>query len=318
MADNLTTTSQVDPAVATFYDRVLLKRALPNLVHDMFGQVRNIPSGSGNTIKFRRYASLSAATTPLTEGVTPAGKALSKTDLTATVSQYGDFVHITDIVDLTVEDPVLTEASEILGEQAGLTIDTITRDILCACASLYACTGGSNAQTPTQISTADCDAAVKTLLSANTKFVTSIVTASTGVGTTPVRPAFWAISHTDLIDAIEACTGFLHHSKYPKQNDVQEGEWGQVSNIRFLTTTNGDKTAGSPDVYRVPVIGQNAYGVTRIEKGALMNIVKAFGSAGTGDPLNQRATSGWKAMYVARILNDSFMLLLSCSNKAGT
>lgn len=318
MAENLTTTSVVDPAVATFYDRVLLKRALPNLVHDKFGQVRNIPSASGNIIKFRRYSSLSAATTPLTEGVTPSGKLLSKTDLTAQISQYGDYVHITDIVDLTVEDPVLTEASELLGEQAGLTIDTITRDILVACASMYNCSGGANGATPTQISTTDVDAAVKTLLSANAKFITSVITASTGVGTAPVRPAFWGIAHTDLLDAIEACTGFLHHSKYPKQNDVQEGEWGSVSSVRFIMSTNGDHTAGSPDIYRVPVIGQNAYGVTRIEKGTLMNIVKPFGSAGTGDPLNQRMTSGWKVMYVARILNDAFMLLLRCSNKAGS
>lgn len=318
MADNLTTTSQVDPGVQTFYDRVLLKRALPLLVHDKFGQVRNIPSGSGNQIKFRRYASLSAATTPLAEGVTPSGKVLSKTDLTAQVSQYGDFVHVTDIVDLTVEDSVLTEASELLGEQAGLTIDTITRDILVACASLYNCSGGGNGQTPTQISATDCDAAVKTLLSGNAKFITSVITGSTGVGTAPVRPSFWAIAHSDLLDAIEACTGFIHQANYPKQNDVQEGEWGQVKNIRFLTTTNGDRTLGTPDIYRVPVIGQNAYGVTRIEKGSLMNIVKAFGSAGTADPLNQRATSGWKAMYVARILNDAFMLLLRCSNKAGS
>jgi N4-gp56 family major capsid protein len=92
MADNLTTTTQIDPGVNTFYDRVLLKRALPLLVHDKFGQIRNIPAKSGTIIKFRRYSSLTVATTPLTEGTTPAGKQLSKTDLTAQVSQYGDFV----------------------------------------------------------------------------------------------------------------------------------------------------------------------------------------------------------------------------------
>jgi N4-gp56 family major capsid protein len=314
MADNLTTTTQIDPGVNTFYDRVLLKRALPLLVHDKFGQVRNIPAKSGTTVKFRRYSSLTAATTPLSEGVTPAGKQLSKTDLTATVSQYGDFVHVTDVVDLTVEDSTLTEAASLLGEQMGLTLDTLTRDILCACASIYSCASGTNSKTPTNITKTDIDVVVKTLLGANAKMIAEVLKATSGVGTTPVRPAFWAVAHTDLIDTIETCTGFLHHANYPAQNDVQEGEWGSVGNVRFLVSTNADRTTGCPGVYRIPVIGRDAYGISRIEQGTAKNIVKGYGSGGTSDPLDQRTTSGWKCWHVARILNDSFMLLMRASN----
>ena len=113
MADTLTTTSAVDPAVATWYDRVLLERAVPSLVHERFAQRRPLARKNGNTIKFRRYTNLSTATTPMAEGVNPPGQALAKTDLTATISFYGDFVHITDVIDLTVEDAVLTEASAL-------------------------------------------------------------------------------------------------------------------------------------------------------------------------------------------------------------
>ncbi|MFB3926833.1 MAG: N4-gp56 family major capsid protein [Syntrophales bacterium] len=89
---NITTTTQVDPGVAVYYDRILLKRALPALVHDRFAQKRPIPAKGGTTIKFRRYNSLTAATTPIAEGVTPPGQQMSKTDLQATVSQYGSFI----------------------------------------------------------------------------------------------------------------------------------------------------------------------------------------------------------------------------------
>lgn len=85
----ITTTTQVDPAVSTMYDRLLLMRARPHLIHSLFAQRRNINKKNGNTIKFRRYTSLSAATTPIGEGVTPGGSQLAKTDLTAQVSQYG-------------------------------------------------------------------------------------------------------------------------------------------------------------------------------------------------------------------------------------
>lgn len=128
-----TTRTQVAREVNNYYDRTLLERLLPLLVYTRFGQIRDIPRKSGTrTIKFRKYSSLTAATTPLTEGTTPTGSQLSVTDVTASVSPYGDFVTVTDVVDYESPDPVLTEAAELLGEQAGDTLDQICRDILVA------------------------------------------------------------------------------------------------------------------------------------------------------------------------------------------
>jgi len=85
-----TTRTQIPAEVNNFYDRTLLTRALPLLVHTRWAQIRDIPRNAGTkTIKFRRYANLTAATTPLSEGVTPEGSQLSVTDITATVAQYG-------------------------------------------------------------------------------------------------------------------------------------------------------------------------------------------------------------------------------------
>lgn len=314
----LTTTQQVDPAVAVFYDRVLLERAKPELVHDKFAQTRPLPSKSGNTIKFRRYAALTPATTPLQEGVTPAGSQLSKTDLTAQIAFYGDFISITDVVDLTVEDPVLTEAAEILGEQAGQTIDALIRDVLVACASQSNASGGSNGKTPTEPAASDFDQVVKILKGANAKMISEVIPAGDGVGTVPIRPAYFAICHTDLIDALEAISGFKATAEYAQQGPVMEAEWGAYKNTRFLVSSVAHKTEGTPDAYKVLVLGKNAYGITEITEGSLKNIVKPFGSAGTADPLDQRATSGWKVAFTCRILNDSFMHVLNCTNKSGS
>ena len=128
-----TTRTEIPDEVNNFYDRTLLERLLPLLVYTKFGQIRDIPRKSGtNTIKFRRYSSLSVATTPLTEGTTPTGSQLSVTDITADVLQYGDFVTVTDVVNYESEDAVLTEAAQVLGEQAAKTLDNLARDVITA------------------------------------------------------------------------------------------------------------------------------------------------------------------------------------------
>jgi len=315
MAENLTTTTEVDPAVAVFYDRVLLKRGLPKLVHALFADKKPLGSKRGNTIKFRRYSALTVAKTPITEGVTPPGQKLAKMDLTAQVSQYGDYVHITDWVDLTVEDPVLTIANEELGLQMGQTVDEIVRDILAACATSANCTGGTNGGTPTEISKADVDAAVKILLGNNAEFFTPLIKAASGQGTAPIRPAFWGIVDTDLIDTLEDVSGFKSTSQYPAQSGIMEAEWGSTGNVRWLQTSIAYvDTGASPDTYYLPIIGRHAYGIVDLEGGNARSIVKAFGSGGTSDPLNQRATAGWKVAFVARILNDNFMYILKASD----
>ena len=114
----------------TFYDMTLIDEAAANLVHDQFGQKRPIPKGAGKTIEFRKFSSLPKATTPLTEGVTPDGKTLDVTAITATVAQYGDYITQSDVLELTALDNTILEATKLLGKQAGLTLDTITRNII--------------------------------------------------------------------------------------------------------------------------------------------------------------------------------------------
>lgn len=84
-----TTTTQVSDAVNNWLADELLTRAYPYFVHALWGQVQDIPRNNSSTVKFRRYTNLTAATTALTEGISPNGSQLAITDVTAQVAQYG-------------------------------------------------------------------------------------------------------------------------------------------------------------------------------------------------------------------------------------
>lgn len=315
-----TTRTQIPAEVNNFYDRTLLERALPLLVHTRWAQVRDIPRNAGTKIiKFRRYGNLTAATTPLTEGITPVGSSLSVTDITATVAQYGDYVTVSDVVTWESQDAVLMEASEILGDQAGDTIDQLCRNVLVAGTSvIYSGTGNTataDVAAGDVITLANLDTAILNLKLANARKMSRQVNASTGYNTSPVPAAFYSIVHPTILNKIKALAvasgQWIPVQKYSNQSTVLEGEVGAYEDIRFIETTNAKiKTGlgtGGIDVYCTLILADNAYGITRISGEAMKNIVKPLGSAGSADPLDQRATSGWKSTFVAKILNEGFM-----------
>lgn len=315
MADTLTTTTQVDPGVANWYDRILLRRAIPQLIHTLFADKKPLPSKSSDTIKFRRYGALTPATTPINEGTPPPGQQLAKTDLTASVSQYGDYVHITDKISLIVEDAVLSETHALLGEQMGRTVDQLTRDILAACASSTNASSGTNGETPTEITKTDIYAVVRTLKSNDASLFTEVLKASTGVGTVPIRPAYWGLINTHLENDLEAVSGFKNVAEYPSMNGVQVAEFGATGQVRWVSSSVAHQnTTASPDTFKCTILGKHAYAVTNLEAGNVSSIVKDFGSAGTSDPLDQKASAGWKLMFVARILNDNFLHVLNVTS----
>lgn len=311
-----TTTGTIAREVNNFYDMTLLVRALPYLAHNLFAQVRDIPRKAGtNVIKFRRYGSLTANTTALTEGVTPTGVALSITDIVATVAQYGDYVTLTDVVEMETKDPILTETAELLGEQAGDSLDQLCRNVLAAGASnQYASTAVSTATVASamKLNRAEVKEAVRTLKGNNARPITKMVNPSTGFNTTAVGKSYIGIVHPDTTYDLDDATGWIPVEKYPNKSNVMPNEVGSLAGVRFIESTNAYTVAGTlvTTVYGTLIFGQNAYAQTRISSEALKNIVKPLGSAGTADPLNQRGTSGWKATYVAKVLNANFIILV--------
>jgi len=300
----------------SFYDRTLLDRAVPSFIHNRFAQVRDLPSNSGtNVIKFRRYGSLTAQTTALSDGVTPTGKQLSITDITATVLYYGDYVTITDTVLTETLDPILTETAEILGDQAGDSLDQLARDVFVAGASVqYASTATATNEITAamKITREEVKQVVRTLRGGQAKPVTTMIDASTGYNTVPIGRSFIGIVSEDVAYDLDDAIGWIPVEKYPNKSNVMEDEIGSLSNVRFLMSTNAyvESAAGadSNDVHHVLIFGQNAFAQTRISGKSLQNIVHPLGSAGTADPLNQRTTSGWKAAYVAKVLNSAYVV----------
>lgn len=314
----LTTRSQIPAEVCAFYDRTLLERSTPAFVHNRFAQVRDIPANMGtNIIKFRKYGNLTAQTTALSEGVTPTGTQLSVTDVTATVLYYGDYVTLTDQVLLETYDPILTETAEILGDQAGETLDVLARDILAAGTTIqYASTATQNSEVTAamKFTRAEAKEAVRTLRGNNAKPITSMIDPSTGYNTVPVGRSYIGIASEDTAFDLDDATGWIPVEKYPSQANVMVDEIGSLANVRFIMSTNAYVAAGvgatSNDVHYTIIMGQNAFAQTRISGASLRNIVKPLGSAGTADPLDQRATSGWKAAYVAKILNQGYLVVV--------
>lgn len=323
----ITGTSDVAVNLQGHYDRNLLERAVPALVYGRFAQIRPLPKNSGTRINFRRYGSLAINTTPLSEGVTPTGKKLTTTDIYATVKQFGDFITISDWVSMTGLDAILVEGGEVLGEQMGETIDTLDRDVYMAGTNVrYANAVAARANVATAVVVADVKSAIRTLESGNAKKVRSQVVAGAKVGTRPIAPAYYGITHTDCRQDFESLPGFTKVEEYASQQDVMDEEIGSWGNLRILLTTNakiyqaGGVVVGSTglvaddstniDVYTTLIFAANAVGSVPLQKGNVKNIIKKMGSAGTEDPLDQRATSGWKAARTAKILNDDFLVRL--------
>lgn len=309
-----TTKTQISN-INSFYSRDLLIRVQPLLIHNKYGMVKDIPKNNSDIIKFRRYANLSAATTPLVEGVTPTGSQLSKTDISATLNWYGDYITLTDKLTMETEDPVRMETNDVLSDQAGDTLDQLCRDVIVAGTSVTYSGSGNTARADVAagdvITASDVDTAEETLKVNKARYMTSFVDPSTGISTIPLPPCFIGICHTYTVKTIRAFTGFTKVELYAQPTARMEGEFGKYGNTRFIETVNAKVFTGagtsSIDVYATLILAKYAYATSRMSGKAMQNIVKPLGSAGSADPLDQRETSGWKASFTAVVLNDAFM-----------
>lgn len=289
-----------------FYDKTLLKRMTPTLLYSNYGQKKPLAKNNGKTVSFRKFNSLNEATTPLVEGVTPAGSNLSMTEIKATVNQYGDFVEISDVLDLVGIDPVLTETAELLGEQAGLTVDNVVRDVICAGTNVRYVGSKNRPAVDTDsvsgvMTSKEIQKAVRTLKNDNAK---------------PFDGKYYiGIIDPDISYDLQQDPLFLDVSKYNGGTQIIDGEIGKLGKVRFIETTNTktkvQKTGGL--VHCAMIIGKDAYGIVDIEGSSKPEmIVKPHGSAGSADPLDQRATSGWKALFTAKRLNELAMIRIEC------
>ena len=296
---NVTTDSGLSVENKTHYDMTLIDEAAPNLIHDQFGQKRPIPKNGGKKIEFRKFASLPKALTPLTEGVTPDGKKLSVTAIEAEVAQYGDYVTLSDVLNLTTLDPVVVEATKVIGRQAGLTLDTITRNILHSGTNVYyAPKGDGTAVTSRAALDVTCKLTVDVV-----KRVAAILKKNNAP---KINGDYVAIIHPFAAYDIMSDAEWKYPHQYQDTSNIYEGEIGKIAGVRFVETSEAKIYANG--VFGTLFIADGAYGVTEITGGGLETIIKQLGSAGAADPLNQRSSVGWKATKTAEILVDPYMI----------
>ena len=283
----------------TFYDMTLLDEAQAALVHDQFAQKRPIPMNGGKTIEFRKFASLPKATTPLTEGVTPDGKSLNVTAVTATVAQYGDYITQSDVLELTSIDNTIVEATKILGRQAGLTLDTVTRNVLQSGTNVTYCpkSDGSKVTSRSGLD-ATCQLTVKV--------VQQVVAKLKGQNAPTINGKYVGIIHPYVAYSLMRDPEWIDAHKYAQPDNLFTGEIGEIAGVRFVETTEAKVYEGG--VFGTLIMGANAYGVTEITGGGLQTIIKQKGSAGTADPLDQRSSIGWKAIKTAELLIPNYLV----------
>ncbi len=397
---NTTLDAGLSDEMKTYYSMRLINLAEPELIHDQFGQKHPIPKNSGKTIEFRKYDSLPKALVPLTEGVTPAGQKLSMGVIRATIKQYGGYIELSDILELTAIDNNLVQATRLLASQAGRTSDTITREVLAGGTNVvYA--GG--AKDRSELVGGDATEANNKYLSVDD--IRKAVRALKVMNAQKINGYFAGIIHPDTAYDLMSDKKWVDVKTYSDPDGIYEGEIGKIEGVRFVETTEAkifhapdlviadgsnaavrdltvksasgkvitvnealstnqaaaltgreilvgselmevasaaagaagaatitvkDSPATTPaastviypgeggakgrDVYSTLIVGADAYGVTELEGGGLQHIVKQLGSSGAADPLNQRATAGWKLTKVAERLVEQYMVRIESAS----
>ncbi len=315
---NGTTTPGLSAENKTFYDRNLIRTATPNLVHHQFGQKRPIPKNGGKKIEFRRFASLPKATQPLTEGITPPGQTLEVLTVESELQQYGDYVKLTDVLDLTAIDPVIVEATALCGNQGGQTMDTVVRNVMNSGTNVFYAPKRAADGTETEVeSRADLDETC--VLTCD--LVDQVVAFLKAQNAPKIDGYYVGIIHPYAAYDIRKDERWRKPKEYCDPEHLYNGELGEYGGVRFVDSSeakifSGEGCPEGLSVFSTLILGKDAYGVTDIEGNNMEVIVKPKGSAGTADPLNQRSTVGWKAMETAEILIENYMVRIeSCSEK---
>ena len=298
--------NKLSPEMKTFYDMTLIDEAGPELVHDQFGQKRPIPANGGKRIEFRKFSPLAKAMVPLTEGVTPNGNKLDVSTIEAEVSQYGDYIVVSDVLDLTAIDPVIVEGTKVLGKQAGMTLDTVVRNVLQSGSNVTFCPKADGTKIEFR---KDLDDTCKLTVD-----VVKQVVAKLRANNAPkINGDYVAIIHPYVAYDLKSDEDWVEAHKYAKPENLYSGEIGKIDGVRFVESTEAKIYDGG--VFGCLFFGANAYGTTEVTGGGLQTIVKQKGSAGTGDPLDQRSSVGWKAMKTAEILVPNYLVRVECKSK---
>lgn len=305
-----------------------LRRADNWNIFGKFGQSIKMPKNKSTVAKWHGYDALAPATTPLAEGVNPAGKKLVRRDVTAELEVFGDFIEITDVIVDTHEDPVLNQSMEVLGDQAGQTLDMVLEGRLRGGTNVIYSGGTTRATVTKPITKSAQRLATRALKRQKASKITKTLSSDVKYGSEPVAASYIGICHSDCESDIREMPGFVPVEKYG-QISPYENEIGKVEDVRYLVSTSiepvadagGDKGASGADmlsqsgtkadVYPIYIVGADAYGDVAI-KGTDSVVPKVVNpeTPSKSDKLGRKGHVGWKTYYATVILNDAWMIRL--------
>ena len=296
----------------TFYDTELLENARDKLIFAQLGRKQGLPANHGRTIEFRRWRTLGRVS-QLTEGVIPTGKKLGQVAITATLAQYGDYVTISDIIDLHAIDDVVLGATEELGAAAGKTNDLLVRNVLLAGTNIIFADAYDGT---TYESTPATEAALQSALGSYTcnltpRVINKAVTAlKKSAGDITYSGGYYvAVIHPDVAEDLRNDAAWLEAHKYAQPDEIFNGEIGRMHGVRFIESNNAPviKTEGQDyATYKTMFFCKDAFAVIDAEGGGLQTIIKS--KEEIGGPLEQFSTVGCKFEMAAKILYQERMV----------
>lgn len=310
---NNTDSSDLSPGMKTAYSDYLIKRLTPKLVFAQFCEKEKIPEKSGKTIQWRMFVAYKAANV-LTEGVTPDPTDIKMEFVSATVIQLGAFTPYTDYLDLTHADNIVREVLSLQNDQAALTIDLQVRNELSTSSNVIFAPI-IDGDTVVEV-TENANITNKALLTGDVVLQATTFFEKQNAPTFDDGYYVMAIHPSVAYDFMRHPLWVEAH-KYADPENIYAGEIGKLFKFRFVTSNNVKVTKDGMDggaVYHCLALAKDAAKMCDIGKG-LEVYVKQLGSSGTADPLNQRATIGWKlAAFAVKLVRPNCVCRVVCGS----
>lgn len=228
---NVTTQTSQGASMAvtmkTFYSRNLLENARATMVFTPLGKKYPL---KGNKIELRKFNTFPKALTPLTEGVIPTGENFGMTNLEISTNQHGDYVAISDRLELEAFDDVIFGATEEMGAAEGETYDILTRNKILTGTNVVFAPNGSTPATARQALTASNILTPTLVNKIATWFKKNRVPKFDGYWLMVIHPS----QSYDLRESQE----WKEFHKYDDVAPIFKGEIGTLHGFRFIEDPN--------------------------------------------------------------------------------
>lgn len=292
------TTTGLSNLMSIYYDKVFLERAEEDQMYSWGATMKKVAPNSGKTVYFNRFSPLAKATTALTEATNPTAVDMTSTIVSATVAEYGNYTTVGSLFDLTSIDEGLKEHVEVHGQNAGETLDELTAAELSANATAQLASGKSlltAIATSDTLDGAEVRKAVRTLKQNKCHYFDGGMLR----GIVSVSGAYDLRGDSEWLDAY----------RYTEAGNIRNGVLGKLHGVEFAETNNEVTESSTTTVYHNYIFGKHAYGQVDISSTSTPKIyVKRPSANSTDNPLDLFSTIGWKATFVAKVLNANWLI----------